>query len=138
MKFIGRKKELAKLNEEYNRSGGFVVVYGRRRMGKTTLIKEFLKDKLAFYFLATEELENLYGRRTAQIRLMPLAFTEIYAVQDLLFNEAVEQYAVTGGMPKYLEFSWPKKIRICFCLMRIACYPIKIRLIIFDKQFLSS
>ncbi len=112
MKFIGRKKELAKLNEEYNRSGGFVVVYGRRRMGKTTLIKEFLKDKLAF--------------------------TEIYAVQDLLFNEAVEQYAVTGGMPKYLEFSWPQKIRICFCLMRIACYPIKIRLIIFDKQFLSS
>ena len=99
---------------------------------------EFLKDKLAFYFLATEELENLYGRRTAQIRLMPLAFTEIYAVQDLLFNEAVEQYAVTGGMPKYLEFSWPQKIRICFCLMRIACYPIKIRLIIFDKQFLSS
>lgn len=28
MKFIGRKKELAKLNEEYNRSGGLVVVYG--------------------------------------------------------------------------------------------------------------
>lgn len=47
----------------------------------------------------------LYGRRTSQIRLVPLPFTDIYAVQNLSFAEAVEQYAVTGGVPKYLEFS---------------------------------
>ena len=203
MKFIGRKAELAKLNAEYERDGSFVVIYGRRRVGKTTLIKEFLKKKTAFYFLATEELETqsmkrlagviarttknsllqkasfsdwmdmfqviadyepeqkkvlvidefpylvktnpafpsilqnawdellkdsnimlilsgsligmmqkhalsydspLYGRRTSQMRLAPLPFTEIYAVQDLPFDKAVEQYAVTGGVPKYLEF----------------------------------
>ena len=46
----------------------------------------------------------LYGRRTAQIRLAPLPFTDIYAVQKLPFEQAVEQYAVTGGVPKYLEF----------------------------------
>ena len=46
----------------------------------------------------------LYGRRTAQIRLAPLSFTDIYAVQRLPFDQAVEQYAVTGGVPKYLEF----------------------------------
>ena len=46
MKFIGRKAELAKLNAEYERDGSFVVIYGRRRVGKTTLIKEFLKKKL--------------------------------------------------------------------------------------------
>ena len=46
----------------------------------------------------------LYGRRTAQIRLVPLPFTEVYAAQDLTFSEAVEQYSVTGGVPKYLEF----------------------------------
>ena len=45
MKFIGRKAELAKLNAEYERDGSFVVIYGRRRVGKTTLIKEFLKKK---------------------------------------------------------------------------------------------
>ena len=39
MKFIGRKMELEKLNAEYERDGGFVVIYGRRRVGKTTLIK---------------------------------------------------------------------------------------------------
>lgn len=203
MKFIGRKAELEKLNTEYERNGGFVVIYGRRRVGKTTLIKEFLKKKTAFYFLATEELESqsmkrlagvvarttknsylqnaaftdwldlfqviadykteekkvlvidefpylvktnpafpsilqnawdeilkdsnvmlilsgsligmmqkhtlsydspLYGRRTAQMRLAPLPFTDIYAVHKMPFEQAVEQYAVTGGVPKYLEF----------------------------------
>ena len=46
----------------------------------------------------------LYGRRTAQIRLMPLQFTDVYAAQNLSFEQAVEQYAITGGVPKYMEF----------------------------------
>ena len=203
MKFIGRKREMKKLESEYSRDSSFVVIYGRRRVGKTTLIKEFLKNKTAFYFLATEEIESqsmkrlagvvarttknrllqnatftdwldlfqviadyepekkkvlvidefpylvktnsafpsilqnawdeilkdnnlmlilsgsligmmqkhalsydspLYGRRTSQMRLAPLSFTDIYAVQNLSFTESVEQYAVTGGVPKYLEF----------------------------------
>ena len=203
MKFIGRKREMEKLESEYSRDSSFVVIYGRRRVGKTTLIKEFLKNKTAFYFLATEEIESqsmkrlagvvarttknrllqnatftdwldlfqviadyepekkkvfvidefpylvktnsafpsilqnawdevlkdknvmlilsgsligmmqkhalsydspLYGRRTSQMRLAPLLFTDIYAVQSLSFTESVEQYAVTGGVPKYLEF----------------------------------
>lgn len=203
MRFIGRKNELHTLNTEYNRNSSFVVIYGRRRVGKTTLIKEFLKNKTAFYYLATEELEiqsmkrlanviarttkntllqkieftdwldlfqliadykpeekkvlvidefpylvrtnsafpsilqnawdeflkdsnvmvilsgsligmmqkhalsydsPLYGRRTAQMRLTPLSFTSIYETQNLPFEQAVEQFALTGGVPKYLEF----------------------------------
>lgn len=50
MDFIGRTSELATLNAELERGSGFVVIYGRRRVGKTTLIKEFIKDKCAFYF----------------------------------------------------------------------------------------
>ncbi len=49
MKFIGRESELNRLNSEYNRESSFVVIYGRRRVGKTTLVKEFLKDKTSFY-----------------------------------------------------------------------------------------
>lgn len=208
MKFIGRKTELAKLNSEYEHDCAFVVVYGRRRVGKTTLIKEFIKDKTAFYFLATEELESqsmkrlagvigrttnngliqkasfadwldlfqiiadykpnekkilvidefpylvkmnpafpsilqnawdeilkdnnvmlilsgsligmmqkhalsydspLYGRRTSQMRLSPLPFSDVYKAFDLSFDEAVKQYAVTGGVPKYMEFFQDKK-----------------------------
>ena len=58
MKFIGRVEELSKLETEYKRDSGFVVIYGRRRVGKTTLIKQFLKEKNSFYFLAKEELES--------------------------------------------------------------------------------
>jgi AAA+ ATPase superfamily predicted ATPase len=32
----------------------FAIIYGRRRVGKTTLIKEFIKDKYAIYFVARE------------------------------------------------------------------------------------
>ena len=53
--FYGRERELKKLNEMYN-SGKFecVIIYGRRRIGKTTLIKEFIKNKKAIYFVARE------------------------------------------------------------------------------------
>ena len=36
-------------------------------IGKTTLIKEFLKKKTAFYFLATEELETQSMKRLAGV-----------------------------------------------------------------------
>ena len=208
MEFIGRESELQALHDEYQKDSSFVVVYGRRRVGKTTLIKEFIKDKEAFYFLATQETESqsmkrlagviarktknkllekvvftdwmdlfqmmvedrptektvividefpylvktngafpsilqdiwdeylkdrkvmlilcgsligmmkkyvlaysspLYGRCTAQIRLMPLSFMEVYRAQDSPFTEALERYAVTGGVPKYLEFFADKR-----------------------------
>ena len=32
----------------------FTVIYGRRRIGKTEIIKQFVKDKNAIYFMATE------------------------------------------------------------------------------------
>ncbi|MDR1134559.1 MAG: ATP-binding protein [Clostridiales Family XIII bacterium] len=53
--FIGRNAELKKLNEMYL-SDKFecAIIYGRRRVGKTTLIKEFIKDKKAIYFVARE------------------------------------------------------------------------------------
>lgn len=39
------------MEEQYAAKGAsFVVIYGRRRVGKTTLIREFIKDKPAFYF----------------------------------------------------------------------------------------
>ncbi|MCL1918797.1 MAG: ATP-binding protein [Peptococcaceae bacterium] len=54
--FIGRETELKRLNERYN-SGEFecVTIYGRRRIGKTELIKEFIKDKKAIFFTALED-----------------------------------------------------------------------------------
>lgn len=51
--FIARETELKKLNKRYQ--GGdmeFIVLYGRRRVGKTALINEFVKDKPAIYYSA--------------------------------------------------------------------------------------
>lgn len=56
MKFVGRKKELASLYQHYETNKfQFAVIYGRRLIGKTALINEFLKDKKAIYFTAIEE-----------------------------------------------------------------------------------
>ncbi|MBI2135982.1 ATP-binding protein [Candidatus Woesearchaeota archaeon] len=53
LKFINRERELKILEEAYrSQRPGFLPVYGRRRVGKTELIKHFIKDKAHFYFLA--------------------------------------------------------------------------------------
>ena len=60
MKFVDRQKELTVLEKEFNRKeASLVIVYGRRRVGKTALLKEFIKNKRALYFLATEESEAM-------------------------------------------------------------------------------
>lgn len=57
--FVDRELEMETLNREYNRKGSsLVILYGRRRVGKTTLITEFIKNKKALFFLASEESET--------------------------------------------------------------------------------
>lgn len=63
MKFINRDREMETLTKEYKREKSFVVLYGRRRTGKTTLIKEFIKDKRAFYFFADKQSEVMQIER---------------------------------------------------------------------------
>lgn len=200
------------LQREYAREGSaLVILYGRRRVGKTTLISEFIKDKNALFFLASEEAEAqnrnafkekvaefvnsnllrnadikswdvlfraimdtpferkpvivldefqylgkanpafpsifqriweeilkdhsvmvilcgslismmesqtlaydspLYGRRTAQIRLKQIPFRYYHAFfPNKSRRDLIELYAVTGGVPKYIElFSENKDI----------------------------
>lgn len=62
--FIGRERELDALNKLYKSNKfEFAVIYGRRRVGKTALINEFIGDKKAIYFMgiesnAKQNLEN--------------------------------------------------------------------------------
>ena len=53
--FIGRERELASLNKLYN-SGKFefVVLYGRRRVGKTALINHVIDGKPTINFMGVE------------------------------------------------------------------------------------
>ncbi len=53
--FIGRDFELNSLNKLYEEDKfQFAVIYGRRRVGKTTLIKEFCKSKANIFYVAEE------------------------------------------------------------------------------------
>ena len=53
--FVGREKELASLDNLYaSNKFEFVVMYGRRRVGKTALINRFMKNKNAVYFAGVE------------------------------------------------------------------------------------
>lgn len=59
-KFVARKNELKNLDEMYD-SNNFemAVIYGRRRVGKTSLIQQFIKDKPSIYIQGIEATAEL-------------------------------------------------------------------------------
>jgi len=62
--FFGREEELKELNSLYKKSGfRFVVVYGRRRVGKSTVIQKFIdegkKPNISFMALEQNDKQNL-------------------------------------------------------------------------------
>ncbi len=58
IQFIDREKELEFLESQRQKSASFVVLYGRRRVGKSELLKRFIRNKKAIYLLATQEVEK--------------------------------------------------------------------------------
>ena len=48
--FYGRKQELKTLEKEYLKKNSLCFIYGARRIGKTSLISEFIKDKKSIMF----------------------------------------------------------------------------------------
>ena len=53
--FIGRKNELAFLEDKYNTpSGQLIVLYGRRRIGKTETLRKFCQGKDHVFYSCTE------------------------------------------------------------------------------------
>jgi AAA+ ATPase superfamily predicted ATPase len=65
--FVGRDKELDLLNKAYSSNKRqFVVIYGRRRIGKTYLIQHFIADKKAIYYLAQQSTSKINLRYFSQ------------------------------------------------------------------------
>ncbi len=79
--FIGRKVELAELEARFA-SGRFEmgVVYGARRIGKTSLLKKFTENKPAFYFQAKEsnELDNRTSFSNVINELIGVKYSFVY------------------------------------------------------------
>ena len=58
--FVGRESELNFLEKRYSRNKGeLVVLYGRRRVGKTETLKQFCKDKPHLFFSCRECTDKL-------------------------------------------------------------------------------
>ena len=56
LEFVDRVEELDALEKRYqSNKSEFLIIYGRRRIGKTELIKQFAKNKKHFYFLSRKE-----------------------------------------------------------------------------------
>ncbi|MDI3518520.1 MAG: uncharacterized protein PWQ34_667 [Caldanaerobacter sp.] len=131
-KFVNREAEIQFLETQFSREGSsFVVIYGRRRVGKTALIKEFIKDKKAIYFLATEEIEsqNINNFKTLVARFFNNSLLE--KAQNIMWDEIFEfiannttneklvividefQYLckVNPSFPSILQKIWDEKLK---------------------------
>ena len=99
MKFINRTLELTTLENKWNdKKSQFIIIYGKRRIGKTELIKNFIKNKPAIYFLSDKrsshdqlkELGRLFGEHFHDSLLSKQGFSEWLDVFRYL-NEKVKE-----------------------------------------------
>lgn len=97
--FIGRERELASLNKLYlSDKFEFAVIYGRRRVGKTALINQFLKDKRSIYFVGVESnakqnLEN-FSKNVLEFGMSiqgDTAFVSFQAALEYVFKLAEKE-----------------------------------------------
>ena len=58
MNFMGREKEMTLLDAEFRKDHSLVIIKGRRRVGKSRLIEEFLKDKEHIYYETDSETKQ--------------------------------------------------------------------------------
>ena len=117
-KFIGRFHELALLKEIMDKPSASVMVYGKRKVGKTTLIMKALKDsgeKTVYYeCLKAPMADNIAGFVSELVRqqIIPVklnfdSFVDIFAYLDSLgttVNVVLDEY------PYLKEFAEPATV----------------------------
>ena len=96
--FYGRKRELSLLKEKYEKKSQIIVIYGRRRVGKSQLIKEFCKDKKYLFF------EGLEGESTKQqIKYFTSKLAEQINEEHLHKTKFSDWNEVFSYLTKYLQ-----------------------------------
>ena len=78
-----REKELEFLNEFYQKDGlSMTIIYGRRRIGKSTLISEFIKDKRTIFYTATK----VGKERNLELFSQQVLYEFMPDVEDITFH----------------------------------------------------
>lgn len=131
--FVGRKRELSSLEKLYHQQGfGMTVIYGRRRIGKSTLIREFLKDKRAIFYTATKvgKARNLelFCQQVVSLldpSLTGVSFPSLEAILDFITDRlsgdklvlvidelpywAQDDGALLSVLQKYIDTRWSEQ-----------------------------
>ena len=123
--FVNREAELRELNVAARR-GGLMVVFGRRRVGKTRLLREWLQTRGGLYSQAIEAQRDLQIQQVFQdlrpqleTRLVPHSWPElleILALQKKRWALCLDEFpyftAADASLPsqlqKWLDHSLPK------------------------------
>lgn len=89
MKLIGREKELSILEKFWSQEGyNLGIVYGRRRIGKSFLLKKFAEKKRAILFQATTNQTNNLAELASQISKLYHTSTYItYSSYEAFFDD---------------------------------------------------
>ncbi len=107
IKFINRDRELNFLQEMYDKSGGLVIIYGRRRVGKTELIKQFITGKKHLYYLADKRgtginAKNMAGLAAEEFGELPVVAKNFDDVFNFITRRAGEKFIVVIDEFSYL------------------------------------
>lgn len=138
--FVGRKQELDSLQVLYRKAGlSMTVIYGRRRIGKSTLITEFIKDKKAIYYTATkvgkEKNLALFSRQVVSVlepAMEGVIFQSMEAVFDFIGKKMTDEKLILvidelpywaekdegllSVLQKYMDTEWrDKNLLIILC-----------------------
>lgn len=103
MTFIDREREMTFLNEKWESPDSqFIVLWGKRRVGKTELVKQFIRNKPHVYFLSESTNE------TEQLKRFSIALSEFFD----------EPLLKTRGFASWLEsFDYIREKRKKFILV---------------------
>ena len=115
--FVNREEERKKLNEIYSsKKAELVLLYGRRRVGKSRLLIESIKDRNAIYFLA-DASENILDILSTQVKKEFVKFStwedsfefilksnyEIFVIDEFQYL-----YQINKAWPTILQRWWEK------------------------------
>ncbi len=135
--FLNRTRELEYLDRRYARDGAeFIVLYGRRRVGKSTLMYEWGKDKPMLYFFAarlpdqvllrefSEQVAQALGEPERTFADWSSAFMALAALaQDKRFIVVIDEYPYLAdsvpGLSTVLQRAWDttlQQTKIFLCL----------------------
>ncbi len=98
MEFINRQNELDNLNKAWkSKKAQFFIIYGKRRVGKTELIKQFVKKKPGIYYLADKR------RSKDQLKELGQIIGDYYndnILKNNGFNDWLEFFSYIGNKSK--------------------------------------